>query len=61
MTAKKADSFGSELQNGEWGSSGELRATVWPNIHGLCETNGAETFRAEELPLCQEVWIRKPH
>ena len=37
---------------------GNFEPPVWPNIHSLYETNGAETFRAKEMPLCQEVWTQ---
>ena len=54
---EKRTVWGSQLPDGGWGSSRELQTTIWTNIHGLCQTNSADTFRAKEIPPCQEVWI----
>ena len=36
---------------------GNFEPPVWPNIHSLYETNGAETFRAEELPYVRRSGV----
>jgi hypothetical protein len=58
MTAKKSGQFWVRTPEAVGGAcQRELRAPIWPNIHGLYETNGAETFRSKEMPYVRRAGI----